>query len=122
MLLWAAAYLGAPHLRLLVDSEPINLPSSSSSSYPALRRASADAAAGCRLPWRPSPSSAAWLRAHQPALLVLRIILPCAEPLLQLLRAAAYLNAPHLRLLVDSEPMNLPSLSSSLSCLSPSLC
>ena len=37
MLLRAAAYLGAPHLRLLLGSEPINLPSSSSaSSCPAL--------------------------------------------------------------------------------------
>ena len=144
-LLRAAAFLSASLLCLLVDSEPINQPSSSSRPspsvrcscyglqpslaplpfacwltpspstgpprpphHPAIRRASAAAATGCSLPWRLPSSPAGWIRAHQPALLVLTF----AEPLLQLLRAAAILGAPLLRPLVDSEPINQPSSSS----------
>ena len=146
----AADCLGAPPLRPLVDSEPINQLSSSSCSSPSLccscyglqpalaplpfvrwltpspstspphrpvrLRASAAAATGCSLPWRPSPSSAGCLRAHQPALLIALFV---SEPLLQLLRAAACLGAPPLRPLVASEPINQPSSSP---CSSPSLC
>ena len=89
---------------------------------PAPRRASAAATTGCSPAWRPSPSSAGRLRAHQPALLVLLFVLPLAKPLLQLLRAAAPRGAPLLRPLVDSEPINQPSSSSSSSCPSPSHC
>ena len=142
---------------MLVDSEPINQPSSSSRPSPSVRcscyglqpalaplpfvrwltpspstgpprpprhrpvhlRASAAAATGCSLPWRPSPSSAGCLRAHQPALL---IVLFVSEPLLQLPRTAACLGSPPLRPLVDSEPINQTSSPSSSSYSSPSLC
>ena len=109
-------FLGASLLRLLVDSEPINRPSSTSSSSSTSPRSSPSLCCSCcGLPWRPSPSSAGCLRAHQPALL---IVLFVSEPLLQLLRPAACLGAPPLRPLVDSEPINRPSSSS---CSSPSL-